>query len=131
MELIHEVSRRIRLLRRIERMLEGPTVSDRVEFARVQKYVDAFDADGLECYLQTTLAQDLEILTLRQLRSKAKSYQIPYYTLLNRIELIREIHEARRRNEERNSGCRSTGDTLRPRDNQADGEVSTSCPSVS
>ena len=125
-EIQADVSRRIRLLRRIERMLEGPTLSDRVEFIRIQQFVDVFDADGLEQYLTSTLAQDLEILTLRQLRARAKTYQIPYYTLLNRVELIREIHEARRRNETRNSGGGSAGDTIRQNYDQADGEISKS-----
>lgn len=121
-----DVSRRIRLLRRIERTLEGPTFTDSASEERVRHYIDALDPDGLEQYLYSTMSQDLEILSIRQLRSKAKTYSILYYTLLNRIELIKAIHEARRRNEERNSGSGSAGDTLRPCDYQNDGQASTS-----
>ena len=124
-----DVSRRISLLRRIERLLEGPKITEHADDVVIMTYINTYDADGLEQYLYATMSQELEVLSLRQLRSKAKTYGIPYYTLLNRIELIKAIHESRRRNEERNSGSKSSGDTVRQDHKENDSETTKSSSS--
>ena len=123
-----EVHRRIIELRRIERLLDGPTFNNQID---TQQYIDNFDSEGLERYLFSSFADDLEELSIRQLRSKAKAYHVPYYSIMNRLELIKVIHEYRRRNEEGNTSGRSTGDEIRQSNSHVNGETPTSSKSVS
>lgn len=123
-----EVARRVRALRRIERILEHPIA---IVDDHVVELINNFDDVAIEKYFFSTFAQEMETMSLRHLRAKAKAYHVPYYTLLSRVELIRAIHEFRRNNEEGNTDRGSAGDTVRPSDDQVSRETPASGSSVS
>lgn len=127
MEALQIVHERIKILRRIERILETYPLT--LDQKTIQSYIDTYDDNGLEQALYKN--NDLTDLSLRQLRAKAKTYFISYYTLMGRMELIRAIHDARRKYAKGDSPSPSLGSPLRPSDSGNREEASGSSTSVS
>ena len=100
-DLIHSVNKRLNRLRTIIRIIE----SDKFEFfyerlsdedrQKIIQYIFNCDKIGLENFMQNRIRSELELLSLIDLRRLASIYKVPYYTRLDKYDLINHIGNIR------------------------------------